>query len=126
MTVVLELLLVAVLFGLSGFVLGLRPTRHDRPTRFLVALGLCSVPVGLAACILLSDDWMAKLRGWIDPMGFALNMILSLVSVGGAVALIPLWGYAIGRTTNWARSGNGTRGTSLSDDMYSKRTSTWE
>jgi hypothetical protein len=83
---------------------GLRPTRHDRPTRLLAILLLYSAPVGAAGVILLSDAWMARLRGSFDPEGITLAFTLGIVSVGGAVVLIPAWGYAMGRTFNWARS----------------------
>jgi hypothetical protein len=98
------LALVVILLGACGVVAGLRPSRHDRPTRLLMTLAFYSALVGLALFILFRDDWMAWLRERFDPEGLALGFVLGLVSVGGILFLGPAWGYAIGRTLNWARA----------------------
>ena len=98
------LALVVVLLGACGVVAGLRPSRHDLPTRLFMTLAFYSALVGLALFILFHDDWMALLRGRFDPEGLALGFVLGLVSVGGILFLGPAWGYAIGRTLNWARA----------------------
>ena len=99
-----ELGLLVVLLGACGFVAGLRPSRRDRPDRLLAILALYSTPVGLAACVLISDKWMARLREWLDPKGLALMISFAIVAVVGSVVLTPAWGYAMGRTLSWARS----------------------
>jgi hypothetical protein len=96
--------LVVVQLGACGVVAGLRPSRHDRPTRLLMTLALYSALVGLALFIFFRGDWMAWLRERFDPEGLALGFVVGLVSVGGILFLGPAWGYAIGRTLNWARA----------------------
>ena len=59
-----QLSLVLVLLGACGFIVGLRPSRHDQPTRLPAILMLYTPHVGLAVYIMFSDDWMAQLREW--------------------------------------------------------------
>jgi hypothetical protein len=119
---IIEILIIApVLFGVWSFAVGLRPSRHDFPTRLLAIVGLYSVPVGLATCALVRDEWTHRLKDWFDPEGFLLTFVLAIVSFGGVIALLPAWGYALGRTVNWARSGQGSRSASSCVGDFSKK-----
>jgi hypothetical protein len=66
---VLQLCLVMMILGACGFIVGQRPSRSDPPVRLVGVLILYSLPVILAVCVQLRDDWMARLRGWFDPKG---------------------------------------------------------
>ena len=101
--IMLVLFLTFTLLGSCGFVAGLRPARHDPPTRLVAVLILYSAPVVLAVCIELSGQWFAQLRRAFDPEGFVLATTLALVAAGGTVVLVPAWGYALGRTLIYAR-----------------------
>ncbi len=97
-------LFVGLLLWAPGFIFGLRPTRHDRPTRMLAVLALWSLPVFLAGWVLIDRDWLVWLqRAASDSEGLAVAVVLELVFAGGSVVLLPVWGYAIGRTVNWCR-----------------------
>lgn len=74
--IMLVLVLTVALLGSCGFVAGLRPSRHDPPTRLVAVLILYSVPVGLAVCIELSGQWFAQLRRAFDPEGLVLAVTL--------------------------------------------------
>jgi hypothetical protein len=54
--IILVLVLTVALLGSCGFVAGLRPSRHDPPTRLVAVLILYSVPIVLAVCIALSGQ----------------------------------------------------------------------
>jgi cation transporter-like permease len=107
--ILLVLILTVALLGFCGFVAGLRPSRHDPPTRLVAVLILYSVPVALAIYIPFSDQWFARLRLAFDPKGLAIAAVLSLVDIVGVVALVPAWGYALGRTLTYARLRTGAR-----------------
>ena len=97
-------LFVGLLLVAPGFIFGLRPTRHDRPTRMLAVLALWSLPVFLAGWVLINRDCLVWLQlAASDSEGLAVAVVLELVFVGGSVVLLPVWGYAIGRTVNWCR-----------------------
>jgi hypothetical protein len=96
-------LFVGLLLWTPGFILGLRPSRHDRPTRMLVVLTLWSLPVLMAGWAFFADKKMFAWLQWAasDSEGLAVAVVLELVFLAGSVALLPAWGYAIGRTVNW-------------------------
>jgi hypothetical protein len=100
---VLVPILTVALLGCCGIVAGLRPSRHDPPTRLVTVLILDSAPVALALCTLFGDEWFAQLRQAFDSDGFVVAGALALVAVSGAVLLVPAWGYALGRALNYAR-----------------------
>jgi hypothetical protein len=97
-----------------GFILGLRPARHDRPTRMLAVLVLYSVPVSVAGYAMIDKTLFAWLqRAVSDSEGLAVAVVLELVFIGGSLVFMPVWGYAIGRTVNWRRR-RGTKPNDLS------------
>ncbi len=98
-------LFVGLLLWAPAFILGMRPSRHDRPTRMLVVLTLCSLPVLMAGWAFFADKNLFAWLQWAasDAEGLAVAMVLELVFLAGSVALLPAWGYAIGRTVNWHR-----------------------
>jgi hypothetical protein len=98
------ILFVGLLLWTSAFILGLRPSRHDRPTRMLVVLALWSIPVFMAGWGLASEKTLAWFRWALsDSEGLAVAVMLELTLLAGIVLLLPAWGYAIGRTVNWCR-----------------------
>jgi hypothetical protein len=107
--IILVLILTVALLGSCGFVAGLRPSRHDPPTRLVAVLILYSIPVALAVCILFRDQWFAQFRRAFDPEGFVVAGALALVALSGAVVLVPAWGCALGRTLNYVRFRTGVR-----------------
>jgi hypothetical protein len=97
-------LFVALLLWTCGFIFGIRPSRHDLPTRMLAVLALYSAPVFMAGWVLTDKDRFAWLqRAVSDSEGLAVAVVLELVFLGGTVVLLPGWGYAIGRTVRWRR-----------------------
>jgi hypothetical protein len=97
-------LFVGLLLWTPAFILGLRPSRHDRPTRMLVVLTLWSIPVLMAGWALADEKMLARFRWALsDSEGLAVAVMLGLALLGGTVLLLPAWGYAIGRTVNWCR-----------------------
>jgi hypothetical protein len=101
----MEFLVVGVLLLACALALGLRPSREDFPTRLLAVLVLYSFPVGLAGWALLRPDWAGFLMSSFDPDGFVVDAVLVLIAAGGGVALLPAWGYLIGRMIRWMRCG---------------------
>ncbi len=95
-------LFVGLLLWAPAFIFGLRPSRHDRPSRMLVVLTLWSLPVLMAGWAFITGKNPLAWIPWAEPdsEGLIVAVVLELVLMGGSIALLPAWGYAIGRTVN--------------------------
>jgi hypothetical protein len=89
----------------TGLAFGLRPPRTDFPTRLVITLGFYSALVGLALWGYFGPGSFQQLCEWIgDSEGILVAIVLGAITVIGAVALTPFWGYAAGRTIRWYRA----------------------